>query len=184
MDPTPTPVSPPITPPPLVIPSSGSHKMFFLLGFIFILILALGAGAVYFFFLKPAVTPKIIVPSKPAPVVETTPATTSAVPATYFHKVCLGSACKVVDCAPPTVPCTDSCATDAACGATVSTHKECRNRACVIVNGAGKDTCTSDVSCQPKAVAPPIPQAGNVLLTIGGLVLGVGVMALGLLFVI
>lgn len=172
------------TPPPLVIPASGGHKVFFLFGFIFILILALTGAAVYYFFFKPAVTPKTIpVSPKPVPVVEI-PATTSAVPATYFHKVCLGSACKVVDCAPPTVPCTDSCATDAACGATILTHKECRNKACVLVNGQGKDTCTSDVSCQPKAVAPPIPQAGNTFLTIAGIVLGLGVLGLGLLFVI
>jgi len=165
----------------------GGHKTFFILGFVFILILVLGAGAVYFFFLKPAVTPKVIAPPKPAPVVETTPATVSAIPATYFHKVCLGSACKTVDCAPPTVPCTDSCATDAACGTVTNqpaTHKECKNRACVIVNGAGKDTCTSDVSCQPKAVAPPIPQAGNTLLTVAGIVLGFGVLGLGFLFIL
>ncbi len=92
-----------------------------------------------------------------------------------------------MDCAPPTVPCTDSCATDVVCGTVTSqpaTHKECRNRACVVVNGAGKDTCTSDVSCQPKAVAPPIPQAGNTFLTIAGIVLGLGVLGLGFLFVI
>lgn len=179
MDPTPTPV----TPPPLVMPASGGHKMFFVLGFVFILILVLIGSAVYYFFFKPAVTPKPI--PVPTPVVEVIPpATTSAVPATYFHKVCLGSACKTVDCAPPTVPCTDSCATDAACGNVTVSHKECRNKACVTVNGAGKDACTSDVSCQPKAVAPPIPQAGNPFLTIAGIVLGLGVLGLGFLFVL
>lgn len=163
----------------------GGHKTFFILGFVFILILALGAGAVYYFLFKPAVTPKTIIPSKPAPVVETTLlATTSAVPATYFHKVCLGNACKTVDCAPPTVPCADSCATDAACGGVAQSHKECRNRACITVNGAGKDTCTSDVSCQPKAVAPPIPQSGNTFLTIAGIVTGLGILGLGFLFII
>ena len=106
---------------------------------------------------------------------------------TYQHKVCLGSACASVDCSPSSAPCADSCTTASDC-ATGSvpppappTHKECRNKSCVTVTGAGSDSCTSDVSCQPAATPPPIPKSGNTALTIAGLVLGVGALALGLL---
>lgn len=101
----------------------------------------------------------------------------------YQHKVCLGSACTTVSCSPPTTQCADSCSTNADCSPSApQTHKECRNNACVTVSGAGTDTCTSDVSCQPKATPPPIPKSGNTALTIGGLVLGIGAVAVGLLF--
>lgn len=108
---------------------------------------------------------------------------------TYTHKVCLGSACTSVACSPNTTPCADTCGSNSDCGTTYTppppaapqTHKACQNNACVTVSGAGSDTCTSDVSCQPKATPPPIPKSGNEALTIGGLLLGVGAIAAGLL---
>lgn len=110
---------------------------------------------------------------------------------TYKHKVCLGVSCSVVDCSPPTVACGDLCSSDASCqsaspsGTTSpTTHRECRNSACVVVSGAGRDTCTSDVSCMSKAELPPIPASGNTMLTVGGLLLGVGVIVVGLLLIL
>lgn len=104
---------------------------------------------------------------------------------TYQHKVCLGNACSSVQCSPATSPCADSCSTNADCGMTVSTsHRECRNNACVVVTGAGADTCTSDVSCQPQAVAPPIPPSGSVEITIGSIILGAGALIVGLLLLV
>lgn len=112
----------------------------------------------------------------------------------FQHKVCLGSACSVVDCSPPTVACADSCTSDASCVSVpppppatptaTATHRECRNRACIVVVGAGTDTCNSDVSCQPKAVPPPIPKSGNTAVTVGAIVLGVGAVVAGLLLLL
>lgn len=111
----------------------------------------------------------------------------------FQHKVCLGNSCSSVDCSPPTTQCADSCSTDANCVTTfvppatpspTPTHRECRNRACVVVTGAGTDTCSSDVSCQPVAVAPPIPRSGNTAATVGAIVLGIGALAVGLLILL
>lgn len=63
----------------------------------------------------------------------------------------------------------------------VATHKTCQNNACVTVNGSGRDTCTSDAACQPKAAPPPIPQAGVSLPTLAVLIGGVGLILFGLL---
>jgi len=63
----------------------------------------------------------------------------------------------------------------------VQSHKACRNQACVAVTGAGVDTCTSDVSCRPVAVAPPKPQPGMALPTVVLTVVGVGLLFVGLL---
>lgn len=103
---------------------------------------------------------------------------------TYKHNVCLGATCSSVECSPATAPCADSCFANADCGTAIVTptaHKECRNNACVVVAGAGANTCTSDVSCQPKAVAPPIPPSGSTEITIGSIILGAGALVLGLL---
>ncbi len=118
----------------------------------------------------------------------------------YQHKVCLGSSCSSVDCSPPTTRCSNSCNTSADCVSAPpvvvtpppvtpppvaqATHRECRNRACVVVTGAGTDSCTSDVSCQPAAAPPPIPRSGNTAATIGGIVLGVGAVVVGLLILL
>jgi hypothetical protein len=112
-------------------------------------------------------------------------------PTTYQHKVCLGNSCSSVQCSPATSPCADTCSTNADCGTTTttvtptppapSTHRECRNNACVSISGAGTDTCTSDVSCQPVAVAPPIPKSGSTEITIGSIILGAGAIIVGLL---
>lgn len=67
---------------------------------------------------------------------------------------------------------------------TQQTHKECRNYACVVVNGAGANTCSSDVTCKPAAVAPKIPESGVSLPTILGIVGGFGLLLLGILVAI
>lgn len=67
---------------------------------------------------------------------------------------------------------------------TPQTHQECRNNACVVVTGAGTDTCTSDVSCRPVAVAPKIPVSGVELPTILGIIGGAGLLLLGFLVVL
>lgn len=109
----------------------------------------------------------------------------------YKHKVCLGTSCTLVDCAPPGFPCTDLCGDDKACGVVqpggqMSSHRECRSRACVTVKGPGENTCASDVSCQPPAgtTAPPVPQAGNLALTAGVIIIGLGVLAVGVLLLL
>ncbi|MBI4099866.1 PKD domain-containing protein [Candidatus Microgenomates bacterium] len=107
----------------------------------------------------------------------------------FKHNVCLGETCTSVDCSPPTVQCGSTCTSDANCiprtpppvATPSATHRECQNQACVLVAGTGTSTCTSDVSCRPAAVAPPIPRSGNTLLTIAGVVLGVGAVMVGLL---
>ncbi len=63
----------------------------------------------------------------------------------------------------------------------VYTHKVCQNNACVTVNGRANDTCTSDVSCQPKATPPPIPKSGVELPTILTILGGVALLAIGLI---
>ncbi len=63
----------------------------------------------------------------------------------------------------------------------VYTHKTCQNNACVTVNGRANDTCTSDVSCQPKATPPPIPKSGVELPTILTILGGVAMLAIGLI---
>lgn len=100
---------------------------------------------------------------------------------TYKHNVCLGTACSLVECSPATAPCDSTCKNNTDCGAVTPTHKECRNNACTVVNGTGADSCTSDVSCQPQAVAPPIPKSGSTEITIGGIALGIGAILVGLL---
>ncbi|MBI4099569.1 PKD domain-containing protein [Candidatus Microgenomates bacterium] len=110
----------------------------------------------------------------------------------YQHKVCLGNACSVVDCSPPTVQCSDSCTSDTNCQpvtptppATPSaTHRTCQNQACVVVAGSGASTCTSDISCRPAAAPPPIPKSGNAILTIGIIGLGVGALTIGFLLLL
>lgn len=110
----------------------------------------------------------------------------------FQHKVCLGNACSVVDCSPPTTQCADSCTSNANCQpssppppATPSaTHRICQNQACVVVAGVGNDTCTSDVSCRPAAVPPPIPRSGNAAVTIGIIGLGLGALTIGLLLLL
>lgn len=81
-----------------------------------------------------------------------------------------------------------SCTTQTDCvcppPAAPQTHKACQNNACVTVSGAGPDTCTSDVSCRPKAVAPPIPESGIELPTILGIVGGTGLLLIGLLAIL
>lgn len=107
----------------------------------------------------------------------------------YQHRVCLGSSCSLVDCSPPTTQCVDSCTSNASCVPTVyvtpplvtATHKECRNLSCITVTGTGQNTCSSDVSCQPIAAAPPVPKSGNTVATLGIIVLGVGALVVGLL---
>lgn len=103
---------------------------------------------------------------------------------TYKHAVCLGQSCKSVDCSPPTQPCDSLCKNNVDCGYVPPTHKECRNRACVVVTGAGVDKCTSDVTCQPPAALPTIPRSGNAAATIGAIVLGVGAVIAGLLILL
>ncbi len=65
--------------------------------------------------------------------------------------------------------------------AEVATHMACRNRACVTVSGAGADTCSSDVSCQPAVVSQPIPESGVELPTLLTIIGGVGLVIVGLL---
>lgn len=74
-----------------------------------------------------------------------------------------------------------SCTTQAncVCPSISQTHKECKNNACIVVNGTGTDTCTSDVSCRPAAVVPKIPPSGVELPTILGIVGGAGLLLLG-----
>ena len=67
---------------------------------------------------------------------------------------------------------------------TTQTHRECRNYACVVVNGSGENTCNSDVTCKPAAVAPKIPESGVSLPTILGIVGGFGLLLLGILVAI
>ncbi len=104
---------------------------------------------------------------------------------TYQHNVCINQTCTKVDCSPNTKSCGNECSSDANCGkavAVVQTHKECQNKACVVVNGSGIDQCSSDVSCRPAATPPPIPQSGSTELTIAAMFLGIGAVAMGLLF--
>ncbi len=127
---------------------------------------------------------RTVVPPPPAP---PPPAPTPPPPATYQHKVCQNNACVSVLCSPSTSPCANECASNTDCQAVVvpppstPTHKECRNNACVAVPGAGSDQCTSVVSCRPASTTPPIPPSGNAVLTIGGILLGVGALIAGLI---
>lgn len=102
---------------------------------------------------------------------------------TYKHNICQNNACVSVDCSPNTSPCSSSCSSNADCAPSQpQTHRQCVNQACQVVAGAGADTCTSDVSCRPAATPPPIPQTGSTEMTIGAILIGAGVVALGALF--
>lgn len=196
-----TPPPPPQTSPPEPTPRSpASHlgKIFFLAGVLVVLLLA----AVFFFLVLRNMStspPPVTAPALPKRTATTSSESSPAAqPKIFRHKVCLGSACSAVDCSPPSVPCANSCSANSDCSssasllsgsgpatpaATAKFHQECRNNTCVKVSGPGKDTCTSDVSCQPAAALPPVPESGNPALTIAGLVLGVGALVLGLLLV-
>lgn len=109
---------------------------------------------------------------------------------TYQHSVCVNESCVRVDCSPNTQACGNECTSNANCRAPVATpppvavaqtHKECQNNACVVVSGAGTNECTSDVSCRPAAIPPNIPKSGSTGLTVVGIMLGIGVIAAGLL---
>jgi hypothetical protein len=107
---------------------------------------------------------------------------------TYQHSVCVNESCVRVDCSPNTQACGNECTSNANCRtappppiAVVQTHKECQNKACVVVNGAGTDQCSSDVSCRPVATPPAIPKSGSTGLTVVGIFLGIGAVAAGLL---
>lgn len=129
--------------------------------------------------------------------------TLEVVTKTYKYNVCANNACKQQDCVPKGTPCSglSTCQKDDDCklkvispppppppplppAATQPTHKECRNRSCIVVTGAGTDSCTSDVSCQPIAAPPPIPKAGNTMATLGAIILGVGALIAGILILL
>lgn len=89
-------------------------------------------------------------------------------------------ACSSGKCRNPNCSTQTSCV----CPSVTQTHMECRNQACVSVSGAGTDTCSSDVTCKPAAVAPKIPESGIELPTILGIVGGAGLLLLGFLVVL
>ena len=90
------------------------------------------------------------------------------------HKECQNEACKTVS-----GPGQTTCSTDTDCQTVTTTHRECQNNACVAVTGAGSDQCTSDAACQPAATPPPIPESGNIAVTLGAIVLGLGALLTG-----
>lgn len=203
--PPPPPQTSPPEPPLPRPPASHLGKIFFLAGVLVVLLLAAMVAWLVWrnsqVGVEPgAKPPPAITPALPRERVATdsSEASPAVVPKVFRHKVCLGSACSAVDCSPPSVPCANSCSANSDCSssaslssgsgpatptATLKFHQECRNNTCVKVSGPGQNTCTSDVSCQPAAVLPPVPESGNPALTIAGLVLGVGALVLGLLLV-
>lgn len=117
-------------------------------------------------------------PPPPTPPTPTTPVCNST--CTTSANCPNDMACSNGRCRNPSCTTVASCV----CPAPVGTHLECLNRACVIVNGAGQDTCTSDVSCQPAATPPPIPKSGVDLPTIGLIVGGLATLVIAGLLVL
>lgn len=119
-------------------------------------------------------------PPPPTPVCNSTCTTNADCPSGL---TCSGGSCRNPSCTSSTsCACPVPVATPSPQPApVVRTYKSCRNNACVTVQGVGKDSCTSDVSCQPPAKLPPIPQSGVDLPTIAVILGGLALVAIGLL---
>lgn len=120
------------------------------------------------------------------PSVTQTPSITQTVTPTnrvaFRHKTCKeGNKCVEEECSPSDKPCSSSCTQDSDCTTVKLSHKGCdANKKCVVLDGAGVDSCTSDVSCQEAPVTPETPTAATVNPTILISILGLGLVVLGL----
>ncbi len=133
----------------------------------------------------PTLTPTPTATMTPTPTATPTPTITSfptptPTGVTYSRNVCVNRACVTQLCNPANQPCDSTCSGAADCNSRLT----CVNLKCVRVIGSGPDDCQSDVGCQPQAVTPKVPVAGNsgptILSVIGGAALLLGGILLAL----